>query len=206
MGDPNTLHCKVFMKDGHWLVPPEERPPGWERFGLLEECIAEPISVPSLEPTQEQVAEAVASVHEASELPKLSESCEVRPKQSHHSPTEKQRWDKLRADFDELAAAIDKDAENLFGDDSQLPVVAKVLVAGMFTRGFWRIKSWVGTEHRILIAQAMKRFEQFGIWDKDGGVFLREAEGIDIVLLSLVGAGELRVSGIDGDDPTYSAI
>lgn len=31
-GDPG----RVLAQDGHWCVPPEERPDGWERLGVKE--------------------------------------------------------------------------------------------------------------------------------------------------------------------------
>lgn len=31
-----TVQTRILAKNGEWVVPPAERPPGWEKLGLLE--------------------------------------------------------------------------------------------------------------------------------------------------------------------------
>jgi len=36
-----TVRTRILVKNGEWLVPPAERPAGWEKFGLMEPLTVE---------------------------------------------------------------------------------------------------------------------------------------------------------------------
>jgi hypothetical protein len=51
--EERTCKATIFVKDGRWIVPPEERPKNWERFGLLEVTEqAGGMAITAVEPTR----------------------------------------------------------------------------------------------------------------------------------------------------------
>ncbi len=110
----------VLMKDGKWQVPPEERPRGWEK-----------ILTDVLEPTQEQVAQCVGEVSEATK----SATAEIQ------EPQEQKRW--LDPSWLEIRTAI-IDSGNAYGADRGLIESALLLAAGMWARDNPTLRKMLG--------------------------------------------------------------
>ncbi len=192
----DAVACKVLVRDGKWLVPPEERPANWRSIlpesdspSILDEVIAN--TLPEAKPI-ELCGCGKPIVHHG--------TCSVRAEQAKRSR-------EARQSFVEMMAVVDKSADEWGAHDS-LRLAARVMIAGLWTRD-------VNALARMLRAKAgdveriCARYEGTIIWPSDRTVFIgdeNEAHGdLGFWLNAMVGDGFVRISGKPGD-AMYEAV
>jgi hypothetical protein len=201
---------KILMKDGHWCVPPEERPKGWERLPVKE---SETAPQPP-DPTPAEVAEAVGDVAEATRNSEPEPAgtleaialCDCGKPANHigmcrvrnaKMAERRRRW---KEHFAELDQAIHESARD-FGAKDDLLASARIMVAGMWTRGRQELAILTGCpiETVKLVAD---RFESSPVWADPHAVRLGNIDvdksDLELWLHAMVGTGELYVE-VDKD-------
>lgn len=122
---------RVLVKDGFWCVAEKERPTNWRSLPVRE-----PAECP--DPSQEQVAAAVAEVAD----------CSTQPKKV--PPWEHEAWLNL-------SESVRKSAKE-WGSDESLTNACLCLLAGMFTRDIEELRVMIGVDPTAYIECCYSNF------------------------------------------------
>lgn len=202
-----SLLGKILMKDGCWLVPPEERPSGWERYALREPAVSV-----AQDPTEEEVAGAVADAAEQMRHDKLVDNASDKPSQENPQVNKSKRdISGERRTFDKICRSIKASADN-YGADNVLRKYARLMAAGMWSGRSLQLSEWSGlTEEEV--GSASLRFIRAGIWSieelRDGYLVHMgdESDSSDLGfwLNVMVGAGEIEGKISETGEILYAA-
>lgn len=160
------------MKDGRWLVPPEQRPVNWQEILPEPQSYEEIVQLGSsvldqvVTETQSRTDATGESAKAEVEIPQVARE-EPRVERQHQrkgEPWNDTGWKKLRR-------SVEKSAKNM-GADRKLTQAALVLCSGMYTRTGPVIRKMTGVSNEKPI---VNRCYELGLWKRnESGVILGE--------------------------------
>jgi len=148
---------RTLMEAGVWLVPPEERPPGWEKLNVGEAAasiVAPPPQEAHVAPTEADVAAAVGRVAEDTAAAAPSPSV-----------SQKALWRTLKK-------AVQQSGE-VAGSSADLIEAGMILCAGMWSCDFTVIAHMVGCSRRAVQRRAQILIP-LRMWNRAGGHYTAE--------------------------------
>lgn len=186
---------RQLMKDGAWIVPVEDRPKGWERYGVAEQSVP---AIPATVDTSSSLVPEPTPLLDAVVQHGIMANSETKaPVVKDRRRTGKNplvRGGRFLSQFRELDRAIQQSA-TIVGADAALIDAGRVLVAGMWTRE-WDMLSTLLNISVVNVALYGSRFTLAGIWSPDGVVIFGGAEDLDCAdlgfwLCAMVGTGDI---------------